>query len=138
MLHAVKEKFVRFPPNVAYYMHLDNPKQVRALRYRFKNTPLIYGISCQVTQMIYIGSTTVPGLRFHNHLVSRESSNEYLQAAITRYGLGKFTVHIFELVDLSQIPVYDQDDYLHGVEQKYINMFPKRQRYNKINSNIRY
>ena len=112
-MSANKQQFIRFPPNVAYYMHLDHSRILRGLRYRFKDIPLVYGISCQVTQMIYIGSTNTPGLRFHNHLVTGENSNCNLQAAIKRYKLGKLTVHIFEIVDLSQIHKSAKDNHLH-------------------------
>jgi GIY-YIG catalytic domain len=92
--------FVRIPRDVAYAMNLDNQRNVKNLQYRFRNDAVIYGIRCQIDNMIYIGETTNPRLRFHKHLITGEKSNENLQAAIAKYGLGKFTVHIFMIVPL--------------------------------------
>ena len=73
-----KEKFVHTPKDKAFYKHLDNPQVVRDLQYRFEGIPLIYGITCMVNQMIYIGSSLSPSKRFHKHLTIRstDSSNK--------------------------------------------------------------
>jgi len=134
MLHAVK--FVRVPKDVAFYLHLDNPNVVKALRYRFQHTPLIYGITCLVNQMIYIGSTQSPSKRFHKHLTIRDTqgSNKQLQAAIAQHGMHNFKLHIFELVRLPQEATYEEKQtLLRAVEQRYINHFPEAQRYNTNN-----
>jgi len=132
MLHAAK--FVRVPKDVAYYLHLDNPDVVKSLRYRFQYTPLIYGITCMINQMIYIGSTQNPSKRFHKHLTVRdvESSNKQLQAAITQYGLHNFKVHIFEFVPLPRGASFEEKQaLLRSVEQRYLNHFPESQLYNR-------
>jgi len=131
MLHAVK--FVRVPKDVAYYLHLNDPKVIKALRYRFQFTPLIYGITCLVNQMVYVGSTLNPSKRFHKHLTIRNSdgSNKQLQAAITQYGMHNFKLHIFELVRLPREATYEEKRaLLRAVEQRYMNHFPEAQRYN--------
>jgi group I intron endonuclease len=135
MLHAVK--FVRVPKDVAYYLHLDDPNVVKGLRYRFQYTPLIYGITCMVNQMIYIGSTQNPSKRFHKHLTIRSTStsNKDLQAAITQYGLHNFKVHIFELVRLPREATYEEKQaLLRNVERRYIAHFPKSQLYNRYDA----
>ena len=128
-------KFVRIPKDIGYVLNLDNPRNIKMLQYRFKDDAIIYGIRCQINNMIYIGSTMTPRLRFHKHLVTGESSNANLQDAIKEFGLGKFTVHIFEKVDLPFDTSYNEKQViLHKVEQSYLNRFPKRQKYNSINS----
>ena len=136
-------RFVRMPKDIAYYLHLDDPQQVARLRNRFKGLGIVYGICNQVNQMIYIGSSMNPSLRFLIHLCPKEvttpdtveRSNSNLQEAITKYGLGKFKVLVFEIVDLPVDSTYMQkQELLRIAEQRYIDHFPKVQLYNKINS----
>ena len=107
-ISIMRQGFVRIPRDVAYAMNLDNPRNIKHLRYRFKGDALIYGIRCQINNVIYIGETLNPGLRFHKHLISGEDSNVNLQAAIAKYGLGKFTVHIFMIVPLPASSTFDE------------------------------
>ena len=127
--------FVRTPKEFAYYMNLDNPRILRALRYRFKEKTIIYGIRCQVNNQIYIGSSFAPSLRFHQHLVTGFCSNTLLQRAIKSHGLSNFTVHIFEVVDFPSTASYmDRKAILLQVEQQYLDYFPAAQEYNSINA----
>jgi group I intron endonuclease len=81
--------------------------------------------------MVYIGSTTVPKLRFHNHLVTGKNSNEALQADILKYGLGNFVAYVFEVVTLPQhLTMVQKQALLHKIEQNYLDMYPKSQLYN--------
>ena len=123
------------PKDIAYYMHLDNPSVVKKLQNRFKDKAIIYGIRCQVDNMLYIGSTLTPSLRFHKHLVLGSRSNASLQAAIAKHGIARFTVHIFEIVDLPlQVSYQKRKSLLVKVEQQYIDSVPKRKLYNSINA----
>lgn len=118
-----------------YYTRLDNTRVIRQLRYHFKDKAIIYGIRCHVTQMIYIGSTLAPALRFHSHLVTHEHSNLNLQADISKHGLGKFTVHIFEYVEFPVGSSYNEKMViLRKVEQQYIDRIPTKRLYNSINA----
>ena len=129
------------PTDIAYYMHLDNPDVIKALQYRFKGLAIIYGIRCQYNGircqyngMMYIGSTLSPALRFHKHLNTGERSNEALQADIVKYGLGKFTVHVFKEVTFPPNTSYsDKKALLFKEEQHYLDLIPAKRRYNAIN-----
>jgi len=136
-------RFVRPPKDVAYYLHLDNPQQIARLCNRFMGQGIVYGICNQVNQMIYIGSSLNPSLRFQMHLTpksqlspnQRDNSNTHLQMAISKYGLGRFKVLVFEVVDLPVDNTYmEKQERLRIAEQRYIDHFPKVQLYNKINS----
>ena len=139
MLQAVKfiglGPFVRTPKEIAYYMNLNNPRVVRELRYRFKEKTIIYGIRCQVDNLIYIGSSFAPSLRFHQHFVTGYHSNTRLQEAIALHGLSKFTVHVFEIIEFPSTAKYaDRKATLLQVEQRYLDHFPMVQKYNSINA----
>ena len=122
------------PTDIAYYMHLDNPDVIKALQYRFKGLAIIYGIRCQANGMMYIGSSLSPALRFHKHLNTGERSNEALQADIGKYGLGKFTVHVFKKVVFPPNSSYsDKKALLFKEEQHYLSLIPAKRRYNAIN-----
>jgi group I intron endonuclease len=134
MLQAAKY-FIAAPNHLAYYLHLDDPKVVRALRYRFKGKAIIYGFRCLVDGKMYIGSTLTPGLRFHSHLVTGLDSNINLQEAIAKYGVHMFTGYVFQLVAIPRaLSTAEARVFLSKVEQTYINKFPKAQLYNSINS----
>jgi hypothetical protein len=105
-----------------YYMNLHLSQVVDNLRFRFKSKPIVYGIRCRETGMMYIGSSFAPENRFHNHLVTGNHSNAALQADIQKYGLKSLTVHIFELVIFpAGMPFRDRPAHLHLVEQRYID-----------------
>jgi len=112
-------------------MYLDDPRIIRKLQYRFKHDAIIYGIRCQVTNMLYVGSTLSSSLRFHKHLITGEQSNANLQAAIVKYGLGMFTVHIFKVVSIPMGATYNvEKDILLAYEKEYILAVPSQRLYN--------
>lgn len=122
-----------------YSINLDLPRAVDNMRYRFKDTPLVYGIRCRATGMMYIGSTFAPQDRFHSHLVSGDSQRSWpeLQNDISKYGIKSITVHIFELVEFPEdIPMWQHKAYLTQVEQSYIDKWPIHKRYNLRNSHV--
>ena len=88
--------FSLIPSNVRFFKDLHLPRTIKNLQYLYRGNAIVYGIRCQITNMIYIGSTLVPGRRWHNHLVTFTNSNDALQAAIAKYGLSKFTAYVFE------------------------------------------
>jgi group I intron endonuclease len=123
------------PKNIRFFTNLYLPRTFKNMAYEFKGKAIIYGLRCQVDNMVYVGSTLTPGRRFHNHLVSHKFSNTQLQKAIQLHGLSKFTAYIFEVVDIPQnLTVKEKLKLLHGVEQTYIARFPKSQLYNMVNS----
>ena len=82
--------------------------------------------------MIYVGSTKDPKERFKQHLSVGNDSNVELQAAIDKYGLGKFTVHIFMVVEFPEsMPELVRKVELLKLERYYHVMFPAGQLYNK-------
>jgi group I intron endonuclease len=128
------------PKDIAYYLHLDDPQQIARLQHRFHGLGIVYGICNLVNQMIYIGTTMNPGLRFHKHFLSkevenadtRERSNSHLQEAISKYGLSRFKVLVFEVVPFPADSTYsDKQKLLRDAEQRYMDHFPKVQMYNK-------
>ena len=84
-------KFTWIPNHVTYYLNLDSPRVIRELQYRFKNSVLVYGIRCNINNMVYVGSTSDPRQRFYQHLVSGFKSNALLQADIAKYGVSHST-----------------------------------------------
>ena len=130
-------KFTFITKYVEYYMHLDNVRVVNLLRYRYKGKAIIYGFRCLVDGMVYVGSTTMPKLRFHNHLITGSHSNAALQAAINEHGLENFVAYVFELVVLPPNASKEQvSSIMRSAEQRHINKFPKAQLYNSINSSV--
>lgn len=82
--------------------------------------------------MIYIGSTKDPKERFNQHLVVGDDSNPELQAAILKYGLDKFTVHVFMVAEFPEsMSESVRKVELLKLERYYHIMFPAGQLYNK-------
>ena len=129
--------FYLIPSTVRFFKDLHLPRTIKNLQYLYRGKAIIYGIRCQITNMVYIGSTLVPGRRWHNHLVTGTNSNDALQAAIANHGLSKFTAYVFEGDVAFPAACWSKVDklaFLHKVEQTYINRFPKAQLYNEVNS----
>lgn len=124
-----------FPTHIAYYkdLHLD---RIRSLIYfGLKPKPIVYGIRCRVTNMIYIGSTLHPYKRLFSHLETGNGSNIPLQKAITKYGLKYFNLYIFEILTVNTDESYAESIIrLRNLEQSYINKFTRVQLYNVINA----
>lgn len=128
-----KLKFRFMPPHVAYYQDLSKHHVFNSLCQRFRNVPVIYGLRCVVTGMIYVGSTMVPQDRFYQHLVTGRYSNAQLQDAINTYGLSKFTAIIFEVVDFPPNLSYkERKTYMVEREKHFISKFPSIQLYNVL------
>jgi hypothetical protein len=125
------------PPHVAFYLHLDHWRTINNLIRRFKDKPIVYGLLCVETGMIYIGSSFVGHDRLHQHLVTGNSSNPALQAAIAQHGLAKFKAYIFVEVKFPPAMSYaDRKAYLTSIEQEYMNKFPAAQLYNQKSANL--
>ena len=85
--------------------------------------------------MIYIGHTFVPQDRFLQHLVLHVHTNTNLQEAIAKHTLSKFTAIIFEVVVFPEgADYFARRDHIRSIGQRYIDMFPKAQLYNTIDS----
>jgi len=124
--------------NVPFYMNLHLPRAINNMRYSFRNTPIIYGIRCRVTGMMYIGSTVTPQHRFQKHLIAHTHSSSDLQADMDKYGLQSITVHILEVVKFpAHLSSSLHKSYLTQVEQTYIDRWPKAKRYNIRDSYVR-
>lgn len=127
-------QFKAVPHYVAYYMNLHLVSSVKGLRYRFKDSPVVYAIRCRVTGMMYIGSTMLPDLRFHQHLTVG-NTNLNLQNAIKKHGLSNFIVYILEVAEFPRSSFLEENrSFLLRLEQSYISFYPKTQLYNSINS----
>jgi len=128
--------YITQPTYYAYYINLHLKGVIDKLRFRFRNTPIIYGIRCSTNNKVYIGSTLQAQSRFNKHLIkTKDGSNLALQNDIVKYGLDKFTVYIYEIVDIpSNLTQAQKTLHLRSVEQRYINMVVKTKLYNGINS----
>jgi group I intron endonuclease len=109
-------------------MNLHLERTIKALQYRYRGTAIVYGIRCQVNNMVYIGSSVVPAHRLLQHLVTGEKSNAALQADIAKDGIDKFTLYVFEEVSMSELSD------LRSKEQHRMDQFPPQQLYNSIRS----
>lgn len=128
ILSILPKGFVDLPAYVSMFDKLT-PDGINVLRYITKGTAfgVIYGIYNTITHRIYVGSTINPVVRFYEHTISGLNSNTHLQNAISKYGLKSFVVIIFELV-ANSATITKQD--LLNVEQKYLDHFPRGQKYN--------
>lgn len=116
-------------------MHLSKPGVLERLQYRVRGKAIVYALRCQVTNMIYVGSSMNPGRRFYLHVVAGMRSNANLQAAIAQHGISKFTAYILEDVQFPEGMGYqDRKAYILTVEQKHMDVFNKDQLYNTIRS----
>jgi group I intron endonuclease len=130
-------KFTFIPNSVRFFKNLHMPRTIKNMQYLYRGKAIVYGIRCQVDNMVYIGSSLVPGRRFDNHLVTGKYSNTALQQAIQTHGLPQFTAYVFEEVKFpTNLTLNDKLKLLHQKEQYYMNMFPKAQLYNSIASSI--
>ena len=113
-------------------MHLDQARVLKMVRYTYKGKAVIYILRDTVTGMLYIGSTLSPSLRFYHHLiVGGDTSNLNLQQAIGVDGIENFTLYIMEIVKIpSRLSYQEKLDYLHIIEQKYLDKYPREQLYN--------
>ena len=120
------------PNYLTYYLNLQLPRVIRSIQYRFKDSVLVYGIRCNINNMVYVGSTTDPRHRFYQHLVTGHLSNDLLQADISKYGISQFTLYIFEVIQFpSGLNAVQKDQYLRKSEQNHIDNFPASQLYNQ-------
>lgn len=95
--HLRNGRFINPVPNsISYHKHLNDPDQVSLLQRMYRPFGIVYGLRCDINNMIYVGSSHVPGLRFSKHLVTHSRSNASLQAAIAKYGLESFTALVYE------------------------------------------
>ena len=123
--------------NAPFYMNLHLPRAIDNMRYSLRNTPIIYGIRCRVTGMMYVGSTLTPQNRFQKHLIANSHSSSDLQADMNKYGLHSITVHILEVVKFpANLSPSRHKSYLTQVEQTYIEQWPQAKRYNIRNSYV--
>lgn len=120
-----------------FYLHIGLERKISIIRYRYKGKAIIYIIRNTVTGMLYVGSTLSASLRFYHHFIARDvsKSNANLQHAIATDGIEAFNLYIMqEVVFPSGLDYNDKLNFLHGVEQRYMDKYPKDQLYNKVNS----
>lgn len=119
------------PGHIAYYQYLHLYGVIKKLCYRFSGKPIVYGIRCVVTGMVYVGCTSSPQEGFFQHLVAPYSSNHSLQEAIGVHGLSKFVVIIFEVLEFpAEMSAIERKRSLLAAESRYIAKFPKARLYN--------
>lgn len=128
---SLDPSYVALPDFVKLFDDLHNREVVDAARYMYKGVAfgVVYGIINKVNHKLYVGSTSDTATRFYEHLISGQNSNAALQSAIGHYGLHCFSLVIFELFHLPQ-GVKANVRLLFGLEQKYLDMFPAKQKYN--------
>lgn len=127
--------FISIPPFLFSHKNLNIPNEILAIRRKYRNKLVVYGIYNNLTHKIYIGSTMNPFFRFRDHFVRLECSNVLLQNSIKKYGLSNFTLYIFSLIDVEISQSLSKKEKLNitfPIEQKYIEIFPKAQLYNLL------
>lgn len=92
-----------FPLNIVYYRNIQLANVRSRISIRFGFNPVVYGIRCRVTSMIYISSTFEPRYRLPRHLEYGDKSNKNLQEAISKYGLEYFNLYIFEVLQINPL-----------------------------------
>ena len=125
--------FINIPCSVVSYKNLDNYSNVLTIRKKYRGKGIIYGIENNLTNQIYIGSTTNSFNRIGNHLSyhNTKNSNFFLQNSIKIYGLSNFTLHIFNVVELAtHLTRKEKQNIILPLEQKYIDLFPILQLFN--------
>lgn len=123
------------PINVRFFTNLHVPRHFQNLQYELRGKALVYAIRCQITNMVYVGSSLTPARRLHNHLITGKYSSDVLQNALKSYGLSCFTVYVLEVVTFpNHYSIRNKLIHLHKVEQRHINKFPKDQLYNLVSS----
>lgn len=123
------------PNHLTVHTSLHVRKNVDKLRYKYDHMAIIYGIVCNITQMIYIGSSWDPVRRFNKHFIKKDPSrmNPYLLADIDKYGLENFTVYVFTKVVINRNDTLKvRKATLRKVEQSYMDMYPTELMYNSI------
>jgi len=126
---------LRIPNHLTVHTSLHVRKNIDKLRYKYDHMAIIYGIVCNITQMIYIGSSWDPVRRFNKHFIKKDPSqmNPYLLADIDKHGLDNFTVYIFTKVVINRSDTLkDRKATLRKVEQSYMDMYPTEFMYNSI------
>ena len=118
-----------------FFTNLHLERTIKNLQYIYRNQAIVYAFMCNIDRMVYVGSTLIPGRRFHNHLVTGDNSNIPLQEAILEHGLENFVAYVFEIVVFpAGLTLDEKKAFLRSVEQKHIDKFPKAQLYNSINA----
>jgi group I intron endonuclease len=127
--------FTFIPKSVRFFTNLHLERTIKNLQHIYRKDAIVYGFMCNITHMVYVGSTLIPGRRFHNHLVTGKPSNLTLQQAITQHGLNNFIAYVFEIVVFpTGLTLDEKKAFLKIVEQKHMDKFPKAQLYNNYNS----
>jgi group I intron endonuclease len=79
----------------------------------------VYALWYSGSDSVYVGSSVNLASRALDHIKNRQS-NTYLQNAIAKHGLDKFSFYILELLP-EDCSSYDD---LLDLEQKYLDLFP--------------
>ena len=125
------------PSFLTKHTGLQLPRNVERMRFNYKYVAIVYGIVCEVTNKIYVGSTWDPVKRFNKHLIQLDTnaSNIGLQNDIAKHGLESLTVYVFTKVAIDRgLPTNERKQILREAEQNYIDLFTAEQLYNTTDS----
>lgn len=111
------------PKPIVILDNLGNPDFLDTCKLLLKRKSGIYSFRNKVNQMQYIGKSINLHRRVYLHLNAPYHSNDHLQNAFLKYGLGNFELLIYEFTNL---------DNLTDLEIKYITSFSPDLLYNYI------
>ena len=120
----------RTPKTLSFHKEMTNIGQVELLQHMYRAFAVVYGFRCDLDNRTYVGSSVNPGLRFHNHLVSRTHSNAALQSVISTHGLDNFTIVVFEKHKWEGRSYDEMKKFITQREQFIMDQFPLQQLYN--------
>nr|QCW06900.1 hypothetical protein [Drechslerella brochopaga] len=94
------------------------PSTLVKIREDLKSVSGVYAFKSNMSNKVYVGSSINLAGRAMDH-IKNQNSNIYLQNAITKYGLNKFSFFVLEFLP-QDCTSYDD---LLDLEQKYLNLF---------------
>uniref|UniRef100_UPI0022FD9395 hypothetical protein n=1 Tax=Drechslerella dactyloides TaxID=74499 RepID=UPI0022FD9395 len=103
---------------VKVYIDLMEPSTLVKIREDLKSVSGVYAFKSNMSNKVYVGSSINLAGRAMDH-IKNQNSNIYLQNAITKYGLNKFSFFVLEFLP-QDCTSYDD---LLDLEQKYLNLF---------------
>jgi len=119
------------PPALASYNNLHNSTNIQLIKNHYRDKGIIYGIQNNINNKCYIGSTAFSFMQIRDHLLRNNSkhTNIVLYNSIKKYGLHNFTLHIFNIIEFSKTFNTCRKENFLFFKQKYLNMFPLKQKY---------
>ena len=126
----IPKGWIPAPSYIDYIPYLTD-QTIRAVQDKYEYDNIVYGIECVTTNRIYVGCTVDPVKRLYQHLVSGIHSCNPLQKDITKYGLGDFSLYVFETVAMPpRLTDKERVEFMRVRESLYLKQYRYNQLYN--------